>query len=88
MQDNQPLLTFPCAFPIKVMGVHSAGFEAEMVSIARKHAPNLEDTAVVSRPSKTGKYLALTLTIQAESQMQLDAIYCELSAHKDVRMTL
>ena len=88
MQDNQPLLTFPCTFPIKVMGVQSAGFEAEMVNIARRHVPNLDDAAVVSRPSKTGKYLAVTLTIQAESQAQLDAIYREFSAHKDVRMVL
>jgi len=70
------------------MGIQSASFEAEMVKIARKHVPHLEDAAVVSRPSKTGKYLALTLTIQAESQAQLDDIYREFSAHKDVRMTL
>jgi len=88
MSEEESLLSFPCAFPIKVMGIHSQHFEASMVMIARKHAPNLGEGAVKSRPSKNGNYLAVTITIQAESREQLDNLYRELTAHSDVKMVL
>jgi len=40
------------------------------------------------RPSRTGKYLSLTVTIRAVSREQLDAIYREISAHPLVAMAL
>ncbi len=88
MNEKQSLLTFPCEFPIKVMGVNHKGFESAMVMIARQHVPNLGEGAVRSQPSKTGKYLAVTITIQAQSREQLDNLYRELSAHDDVKMVL
>lgn len=85
---GQDLLRFPCDFPIKVMGKAAPGFEALVVGIVRRHAPNLGEGAVSSRGSSGGRYLALTLTVRAESRAQLDAIYRELSAHPDVLMSL
>jgi putative lipoic acid-binding regulatory protein len=40
------------------------------------------------RPSKAGNYLALTCTVRAVSQVQLDALYRELTAHPMVRVVL
>jgi len=88
MKDEESLLTFPCQFPIKIMGLQSDSFEASMVMLARKHIPNLGEASVKSKPSKTGKYLAITITFQADSREQLDNLYRELSAHEDVRMVL
>ena len=70
------------------MGLHSDDFEAKMVMVARKHIPNLGEGSVKSRPSKTGKYLAVTITFQASSQEQLDGLYHELSARDDVKVVL
>jgi putative lipoic acid-binding regulatory protein len=86
--SGQELLRFPCDFPIKVMGKAEPGFEALVVGIVRRHAPDLGEGAVSSRGSSGGRYLALTLTVRAESRAQLDAIYRELSAHPDVLMSL
>ncbi|MDQ6955378.1 MAG: DUF493 domain-containing protein [Mariprofundaceae bacterium] len=88
MSDKETLLTFPCKFPLKVMGIHHDAFEDNILIIARKHIANLQRDAVQSRLSKTGKYLAITITFQAESRAQLDDLYRELSAHHDVRMVL
>jgi putative lipoic acid-binding regulatory protein len=88
MAEKESLLTFPCTFPIKVMGANHKDFESNMVVIARKHVPDLGEGAVRSKPSKTGKYLAVTITIQAQSQSQLDDLYREFSAHDDVKMVL
>ena len=85
---GEPLLRFPCDFPIKVMGRAAPGFEALVVQIVRRHAPDLGEGAVSSRVSSGGRYLSVTLTVRAEGRAQLDAIYRELSAHPDVLMSL
>jgi putative lipoic acid-binding regulatory protein len=87
-ESSETLFEFPCEFPIKAMGAGSPGFEALVVGIVRRHAPNLREGAVVSRSSKGGKYLSVTVTIQAESREQLDAIYQDLTACPDVLMAL
>ncbi|MDX8396573.1 MAG: DUF493 domain-containing protein [Mariprofundaceae bacterium] len=84
----ETLLEFPCQFPIKVMGNNQNNFENEVVMIVREHAPNLSEGAVRSKPSSTGKYLAVTITITATSKAQLDTIYRTLNALPDVKMML
>ena len=82
------LLRFPCAFPIKAMGRAAPGFDALVVGILRRHVPGLGEGAVSVRGSRGGKYVAVTVTVLAESQAQLDAIYRDLSACPDVLMSL
>ena len=86
--NEDTLLEFPCQFPIKVMGNNSANFENEIVMIVRRHIPQLGEAAVRSRPSKTGKYLSVTITFSAQSKAQIDEIYRAVHAHPEVRMML
>jgi len=86
--SEETLLEFPCQFPVKVMGNNHDKFENEVVMIVRKHAPDLGEGAVTSKPSRTGKYLAVTVTITATSKSQLDSLYRALNAHPDVKMML
>ncbi len=85
---DETLLKFPCDFPIKVMGRAEPGFDALVVELVRRHAPDLRDNAVSSRPSKGGKWVSVTVTLRAESKSQLDAIYLDLTAHEKVVMAL
>jgi len=85
---EQELMTFPCRFPIKAMGRAEPGFDLIVVELIRRHIPNLHEGAVVSRSSKGGKWVSVTVTIQAESKAQLDAIYRDLSAHDKIHMAL
>lgn len=87
-KENETALTFPCEFPIKIMGRTHEVFEAEIITIIHKHVPNLSENAIAIRPSKQGKYTAITATIIAESKEQLDNLYIELSAHERVIMAL
>jgi putative lipoic acid-binding regulatory protein len=82
------LLEFPCAWQVKAFGPGTEAFELEVVSIVRRHAPDLKETAVTTRPSRGGKYLAVSVAICAHSREQLEAIYSELRAHPEVVMTL
>lgn len=86
--SEQSALIFPCVFPIKAMGNASDDFDAVVVSIVRRHAPNLSEGAVKTRASAGGKYLAVTVTIEATSRAQLDAIYQDLVACERVLMAL
>ncbi len=85
---NESLMTFPCDFPLKVIGQDDNNFDSVVMTIVRKHCQDVTDNHVSARPSKQGKYLALTVNIVAQSQMQLDALYSELSGHKQVMMVL
>lgn len=86
--SEETLLQFPCQFPIKAMGLSSDTFDSTVIQIVRKHVTDIHEGAVNTRPSKSGKYTSVTVTIEATSKTQLDAIYMDLSSHDDVLMTL
>jgi len=89
-QPQQPdsLLTFPCVFPMKVMGRREDGFAQVVSEIVLRHAPDFHPETIEMRSSKQGRYLSLTVTINAKSREQLDALYSELSKHPMVTMVL
>lgn len=82
------LIEFPCQFPIKVMGTNNLAFEADVVRIVREHDPKFGENALKSRASRNGNYLSITVTVNAHSKAQLDAIYIALNACEHVKMTL
>lgn len=88
MSEQETLLEFPCDFPIKAMGLADGDFEALVVALVRKHAPDLGEGAVRTVDSKGGKYLSVTVTVRATSREQLDNIYRELTACEQVLMAL
>ena len=86
--SDESALQFPCNFPIKAMGLADEGFDALVVGIVRRHAPDIGEGAVEARTSSGGKYLAVTVSIQARSREQLDAIYRDLVACEQVLYAL
>lgn len=87
-EQKESALEFPCQFPIKAMGRNSDAFETRVVTLVRKHCPDLGEGAVVCRDSSGGKYLSVTVTVTATSREQLDNIYLELTACEEVLMAL
>ena len=92
MSDDQPqkeqLLKFPCSFPIKIMGRDEPGFQDTVVEIVTGHAGAISEDDVRLSPSSKGNFISVTITIQAESQQQLDNIYRDLTAHENVLVSL
>jgi putative lipoic acid-binding regulatory protein len=82
------LLTFPCDFPVKVIGRKEPDFESSVLVIFRRHVATLPPEAVSTRDSGGGKFTALTVTVTATSQQQLDDLYRELSRAPAVLMAL
>lgn len=86
--ENQSPLSFPCRFPIKVMGLNSDTFEHEIFMIANRHVERPGESVIKSRPSSSAKYLSVTVTITATSREQLDNLYHAFNKHPDVKMVL
>lgn len=86
--DGGSPLQFPCSFPVKVMGRHEPGFEALVVALISDHAGEIPIERVRSRVSSNGNYLSVTVTIEAQSRAQLDAIYSALTGCSQVLMVL
>jgi hypothetical protein len=86
--NEETIMEFPCQFPVKAMGIAEEGFDILVVSIVRKHAPDLSENAVKSRLSQEGKYISITVNVEAQSKRQLDNIYLELTAHEKVLWAL
>jgi putative lipoic acid-binding regulatory protein len=73
---------------MKIMGRTEGGFAQGVMQIVLKHAPDYQPASMEMRPSRQGKYLSLTVTINARSREQLDALYQELCDHPAVVMVL
>jgi putative lipoic acid-binding regulatory protein len=92
-RNDKPLeaavgLAFPTVFPIKIMGRRESGFTTAVIEIVSRHAPDFMPGTIETRPSREGKYVSLTATVNATSQEQLDALYRELCDHPSVVMVL
>jgi uncharacterized protein len=81
-------LTFPCVFPIKIVGRRADDFAQRMLRIVLRHAPDYDAGSMEMRASSRGAYLSLTCIINARSREQLDALYRELSGDAQVLMVL
>ena len=87
-EESDSLFEFPCAFPIKVMGLAADTLSRTVIDVVLRHAPDFNAATMVIRSSSAGKYLSLTCTINATSRAQLDALYRELSSHPLVKFVL
>ena len=91
MADIAPeasLITYPSAFPIKVLGHQVDGFVEAIVQVAQRFDAAFDPATLEQRPSRAGKYLGLTLTVTATSREQLDELYRSLSTHPLVKVVL
>lgn len=86
--QERPRIEFPCRYPVKVMGPNVDAFHREVLSIIRRHAPELREEDISYRSSRTGRYLAVNVTIQATGTRQLQNIFEDLKASGRVSMVL
>lgn len=87
-EREETLFEFPCAFPLKVMGLAHDALAQAVLEVVLRHAPDFDGATMEMRASSGGKYLSLTCTINAQSKRQLDALYTELSSHPLVKVAL
>ena len=85
---EQSLIDYPSRFPIKVMGANVEGYVHAVTAIARQFDPAFDASTIELRPSSGGKYMGVTVTVNATSREQLDELYRTLSTHPLVKVVL
>ena len=85
---DAPKLEYPCAYPIKIMGLHEADFADCILEVIRRHDAGLAEEAVSLRPSSNGKYVSITVVITATGPDHIEAVFVDLKATGRVVMVL
>ena len=87
-RPDDSLITYPCHFPIKVMGHAQPDFVPALCHIARQFDPGFDEATIELRDSKGGNYQGVTLLVQVHNRGQLDELYRTLSSHPMVKVVL
>lgn len=87
-KDGFDLIEYPCEYAFKAMAHSGDEIELELKNLVigilgKDNVLN----AKVSQ-SRTGKFVSVTITTQLHNREQLETVYQELSACKNVLMTL
>ncbi|WP_348675751.1 DUF493 domain-containing protein [uncultured Abyssibacter sp.] len=93
MANNTPssqdtLLEFPCEYPVKAFGNNTAGFAQHLQQLLLPIIGPVDNDRVDTRMSRGNRYLAVTITFEATSKDQVDAVYEALTADPRVVMSL
>ena len=88
MDQGPPKITFPCEYPIKVLGRARDAFEPTVMTIFRQRAPGFAEERVVVKPSRNGTFHSITVTIEAQSEAQLRQIHEDLMGTGLVSMVI
>ncbi|PID67023.1 MAG: hypothetical protein CR975_00150 [Gammaproteobacteria bacterium] len=87
-KDRESLLNFPEKFPIKIFGLDNDDYRQSVEKIIESHVTPAHRLHWHENISSKGNYLAITVTIMAQSQIQLDSIYLDLTNNPHVKMAL
>jgi uncharacterized protein len=83
-----PKITFPCRYPIKVVGDAAEDFTAVVCQVVSRHDPDFDATRLQVVQSRNGRFQSVRLTIRATGEAQLQALFVELKATGRVHMVV
>ncbi|WP_249975374.1 HP0495 family protein [Vreelandella olivaria] len=86
--DPPAQITFPCDYPLKVVGDAADDFAACVCGIINKHAPGVDETAIQVVDSRNGRFQSVRVTIRATGEEQLRQLFEELKATGRVHMVV
>lgn len=85
---QESLLTFPTSFPMKIMGLATEVFPTTVATLAKEYFEDFDESTLKVGYSRTGKYMAVSIVVNAQSREQLDAMYRACTSHPDVKVVL
>lgn len=75
---------FPCLYTFKIFGRRSEGFAEKVRAIIAATLGVVPRDAVSLRESSQGRYVSVTVVMRVETQSQLERVYADLRAEKEV----
>lgn len=85
---KRPEITFPCDYPIKVIGDAHPFFVEEILAVMGRHDITLGPDDVRKRSSRKGNFHAVTVRFRATGEEQLKQVFEDLKQCESVRMVL
>jgi|TARA_R110000822_G_scaffold59736_37_gene149291 putative lipoic acid-binding regulatory protein len=87
-EPETPKIEFPCDYPVKVLGKAGSELHALVVEVMECHAPGFDQARITVRDSRNGTFQAITVTITATGESQLQALFDDLKVSPLVQMVL
>ncbi len=81
-------LNYPCNYPFKFFCRPAPETIIAIRDTIARSAPDWDPEELVQRPSRTGRFVALTATIQARDAAQIETIYLQLAAVDGILMSI
>lgn len=83
-----PKITFPCRYPLKVVGDAAEDFAATVCQVVSRHDPEFDGSRLEVVASRNGRFQSVRLTIRATGEEQLKALFVDLKATGRVHMVV
>ncbi|WP_017430156.1 HP0495 family protein [Vreelandella jeotgali] len=87
-ENNPPKITFPCDYPVKVVGDAAADFAAAVCDVVKRHEPDFNAAGIKVIDSRNGRFQSVRLSIRATGEAQLQALFDDLKATGRVHMVV
>ncbi|MDN3523753.1 DUF493 domain-containing protein [Halomonas sabkhae] len=87
-QAEPPKITFPCDYPIKVVGDAVEGFVDMVRETVSRHDPSFDPQRIEVIDSRNGRFQSVRFSIRATGEEQLKALFHELKASGLVHMVV
>ena len=85
-EDNT--ISFPCVYPIKVIGADTDQFATQVLEIIATHDTTVDASKVSEKTSQSGKYRSLTIELFATGEPHIRAIFEALRRLPQVKLVL
>lgn len=85
---ESPKITFPCDYPLKIVGDAADDFTACVCQIVVRHAPDFDESTLQVVDSRNGRFQSVRITINATSEQQISQLFDELKATGRVHMVV
>lgn len=83
-----PRIAFPCAYPIKVMGVNEPQLRDDVLDVFGRFAEIDPNEPITARESAAGRFVSLTVTITATGIEQIAMLHDRLREVPGVKLVL
>ena len=86
--QEAPKITFPCLYPIKIIGKAVGDFQESVLEVIERHTGTITSDLIKVQSSRKQNYLSVTVTIAATGEGQLQNIFQDLKKIESVKMVL
>jgi putative lipoic acid-binding regulatory protein len=86
--QNEALWEFPMHYPLHIMGEAQHPLHHIIGEILSRHVPEFKHDHMNQRASSGGKYISINVTVYVTCKEQINGMYADFAACKQIRLVL